>query len=78
MEELKDTLSEKNHFGLSEREMDVLKLVARGTSNKQIGEALFISENTVKVHIHRIIRKLNVQNRFEAAILAIRENIIQE
>lgn len=48
---------------LTEREMDVLQLVATGLSNKQIALQLFISEETVKVHIRNVLRKLNVHSR---------------
>jgi DNA-binding NarL/FixJ family response regulator len=48
---------------LTNREMDVVKLVGQGLRNREIGEKLFISEGTVKIHLHNIFRKLNIQNR---------------
>ncbi|KGQ31506.1 nitrate/nitrite response regulator [Gallibacterium genomosp. 2] len=54
---------------LTEREMDVLKLIATGLSNKQIANQLFISEETVKVHIRNLLRKLNVHSRVAATVL---------
>ncbi len=54
---------------LTERELDVLQEVASGLSNKQIASALFISEETVKVHIRNILRKLNVSSRVAATVL---------
>ena len=57
---------------LSEREIDVLKLMAQGKSNKEIGSALFISEGTVKIHLAAIFRALNVRNRVEAVIASRR------
>ncbi|MFD0966215.1 response regulator [Seminibacterium arietis] len=54
---------------LTEREMDVLQLVATGLSNKQIALQLFISEETVKVHIRNVLRKLNVHSRVAATVL---------
>ena len=54
---------------LTERELDVLQEVARGLSNKQIAAALHISEETVKVHIRNLLRKLNVRSRVAATVL---------
>jgi DNA-binding CsgD family transcriptional regulator/tetratricopeptide (TPR) repeat protein len=59
-------------YGLSEREMEVLRLVAAGRTNRQIGEALFISESTAGVHVSHILTKLNVAGRVEAATIAAR------
>lgn len=53
---------------LSRRERQVLGLVARGRSNKEIGEALHISPHTVKTHLYKIYKKINVSNRMEASI----------
>jgi DNA-binding NarL/FixJ family response regulator len=58
---------------LSPREMEVLKELAKGATNREIGDTLFISTNTVKHHIHNILDKLGVENRHQAAKLA-REN----
>ncbi len=55
---------------LSERELDVLKLIAKGADNNQIGESLFISESTVKSHCNSIYSKLDVRNRVQAAAWA--------
>lgn len=54
---------------LTDREMDVLQLIATGLSNKQIASQLFISEETVKVHIRNLLRKLNVHSRVAATVL---------
>src|SRR5437660_2875486 len=62
---------------LSEREIDVLKLMAQGKSNKEIGSALFISEGTVKSHVKNIFAKLNVISRTEAVANATRRGLIQ-
>lgn len=56
--------------GLTERERQVVELVAAGLSNKQIGERLFISGKTASVHVSAILRKLGAANRAEAAHLA--------
>ncbi len=62
--------------GLTERELDVLRAVARGKSNKEIGEALGISTNTVQVHLRNIFGKLGVGDRTEAVAYAIRQGWI--
>ena len=54
---------------LTERELDVLQEVARGLSNKQIASQLHISEETVKVHIRNLLRKLDVRSRVAATVL---------
>lgn len=56
--------------GLTEREREILELVAAGQSNKEVGAQLFISEKTVKHHMTNILQKLQVRNRVEAALLA--------
>ena len=57
--------------GLSEREQDVLELVAQGRSNREIAEALCIAESTVRSHLHNILTKLNLANRVQAAAFAL-------
>jgi len=58
---------------LTERELEVLKLVARGLNNRDIAKELFISENTVKNHIRNILEKLQLHSRMEAVVYAVRE-----
>jgi len=60
---------------LTEREIDVLRLVARGFSNEKIGKALFISEATVRTHVSNILFKLDLSNRTQAALYALREGL---
>lgn len=55
---------------LSSREIEVLQLIAQGGSNQEIGKQLFIAEKTVKNHITRIFKKLEIKNRTQAAIIA--------
>jgi DNA-binding CsgD family transcriptional regulator/tetratricopeptide (TPR) repeat protein len=63
---------ESDTFGLSPRERDVLALIARGRTNREIGTELYISERTVGVHVGRVLAKLAVSGRVEAAAVAIR------
>src|SRR5688572_17727751 len=64
------------HSDLTPREIDVLKLIAKGFSNKQIGERLGIAEATVKNHVVSLLGKLGVQDRTHAVTLALERNII--
>ena len=61
---------------LTDREVELLQLVADGLSNKRIAQHLSVSENTVKYHIRQILMKLDAQNRTEAVILAIQAGLI--
>lgn len=60
---------------LTRREKDVLKLIASGRSNKEIGEALFITEKTVKTHVSHLLDKLGLTDRTQAAIYAVKHGI---
>jgi two-component system NarL family response regulator len=61
---------------LTTRELEVLKLVAKGMSNREIADALYISENTVKNHVRNILEKLHLHSRMEAVIYAVRERLL--
>jgi DNA-binding NarL/FixJ family response regulator len=63
---------------LSDREMDVVQLVSQGFHNKEIGKKLFISEQTVKNHMHNIFDKLGVSDRLELALYAIHQCLIEK
>lgn len=62
---------------LTDREMEVLKLVAKGLNNRDIAKALFISENTVKNHIRNMLEKLQLHSRMEAVVYAVREKLLE-
>ena len=59
-------------FGLTDRELEVLRLIAQGLSNRRIGDTLFITESTAGVHVSNILGKLGVASRVEAAAIAVR------
>jgi DNA-binding NarL/FixJ family response regulator len=61
---------------LSERELQVLRLVAEGKGNHEIGETLFIGQSTVRNHISSILMKLQVENRVQAAVRAVRDRMV--
>jgi DNA-binding NarL/FixJ family response regulator len=61
---------------LTEREMDVLKLLVEGNNNTEIGEALYLSPNTVKTHVRGIMNKLAVDDRVQAAVVALRAGLV--
>ena len=63
--------------GLTEQERRVLRLMTEGKSNKQIAKELFISEQTVKGHIHNILRKLDATDRTQAVAEAMREGLVK-
>jgi DNA-binding NarL/FixJ family response regulator len=62
---------------LSERELDVVRLVAQGLSNAEIAAALYLSEATVKSHIARILAKLGLRDRVQVAVYAFEQGIVR-
>ncbi|KJS10623.1 MAG: chemotaxis protein CheY [Peptococcaceae bacterium BRH_c8a] len=64
-------------LGLTDREVEVLRLVANGDSNRIIANKLFISEKTVKNHLTNIFQKLDVTDRTQAALIAIKEKLVE-
>ena len=76
LENLRQPSSELNIGQLTGREMDVLKLVVEGKSNTEIGEVLYLSPNTVKTHVRGIMNKLAVDDRVQAAVVALRAGLV--
>lgn len=63
---------------LTDREISILELIVDGLTNKEIGAELFISENTVKIHLRNILEKLHLQNRIQAAVYAVRKGLVDD
>jgi DNA-binding NarL/FixJ family response regulator len=71
------TTSEKtNRDGLTERELEILTLIAQGASNREIGEKLYLSEKTIKNYITTIFQKLHMSDRTQAAVYALQHGLI--
>lgn len=68
-------LNNNSRFGLTEREIEILKTMALGLKNKEIADKLFISEKTVKTHINRVFKKLGVSSRAKAILTAVENQI---
>jgi len=69
------TSRERERAPLSQREREIVALVAQGFKNKEMAEKMFISEQTVKNHLHNIFDKLGVSDRLELALYAIHNNL---
>lgn len=65
------------HDSLTQRELEVLSLIGKGLSNKEIGEALFIGVKTVKTHVSNILAKIEVEDRTQAAIYANKHGLVK-
>lgn len=78
VQELTRTDKKSDNLNLTRREMDVLEMLVKGNSNRDMAEAMFISEKTVKNHLTSIFRKLGVKDRTQAAVFAIRHEIVEE
>jgi two-component system, NarL family, response regulator LiaR len=73
---MREVSAPENPEALTERETEVLKLLARGQANKQIAGGLYVSEKTVKSHVLNILRKLGVHSRTQAALYAVRTRLV--
>lgn len=74
----RESLAAVTRNGLTAREVEVLKMVAKGATNREIASSLFITENTVKNHLGNILSKLHLQNRIQAAVYAARKGLISD
>ena len=73
---MREVRAPENPEALTDRETEVLKLLARGKANKQIAKSLYVSEKTVKAHVSSILMKLGVQSRTQAALYAVRTGLV--
>jgi DNA-binding NarL/FixJ family response regulator len=73
---MREVRAPENPESLTDRETEVLKLLARGKANKQIAGGLYVSEKTVKAHVSAILMKLGVQSRTQAALYAVRTGLV--
>lgn len=69
-------LSINHSFKLSDRELQVLTLLAKGQSNPEIATTLCLSRNTVKTHVRNILNKLGVDHRIQAVVIALRHGLV--
>jgi DNA-binding NarL/FixJ family response regulator len=76
IDHLKPPTPTNNNVNLSSRELEVLKLMVEGLSNPQIAEKLYLSPNTVKTHVRGIMNKLAVDDRVQAAVVALRSGLV--
>jgi NarL family two-component system response regulator LiaR len=76
IQRMRKTETQKPIKGLTSRETEVLRCIARGLSNREIGDQLFISEPTVRTHVSNILMKLELPNRTQAALYAVREGLV--
>jgi DNA-binding NarL/FixJ family response regulator len=73
-----ERMSSEKASGLSKRELEVLSVIASGAQNKEIGDRLSLSTNTVKFHVANVFRKLGVQNRTEAVRIARERGLLND
>ena len=68
----------ESQAGLTQQELEIVKLLAKGATNKEIAEKLFITENTAKVHLRNILGKLGLRNRQQVAAYAVQQGLVTE
>jgi NarL family two-component system response regulator LiaR len=73
---VKEVRGPEKHEALSERELEVLRYLTRGQSNKEIAHQLGVEENTIRTHVHNILHKLEVPSRTQAALFALRSGLV--
>ena len=73
---MREVRSPESPEPLTGRETEILRLLARGRSNRQISSELFIEEKTVKAHVSSVLRKLGVKSRTQAALHAVRAGVV--
>jgi NarL family two-component system response regulator LiaR len=76
MDHLKPPIQAENTSHLSQRELEVLKLIVEGKSNPEIAKQLYLSPNTIKTHVRGIMNKLSVDDRVQAAVIALRSGLV--
>lgn len=74
---MKVALIQNKAVKLSERELEVLKLIVEGCSNPEMATRLYISPNTIKSHVRNLMNKLGADHRIQVAVIAIRNGIIE-
>lgn len=74
--QMNDCPVENNKYNLTTREQQILKLITEGCNNETIAKKLFVSVNTTKVHVASILQKLEVDDRLQAAVKALKEHIV--
>ncbi|MBE7706720.1 MAG: response regulator transcription factor [Cyanobacteria bacterium SIG30] len=72
----RDAPKDKNKYGLTKRELEVLALIVEGLEDSEISEKLFVSLSTTKTHVHNILQKLYLSGRTQAAVYAVRESLV--
>jgi two-component system, NarL family, response regulator LiaR len=76
MDHLKPPTQPENTSHLSQRELEVLRLIVEGKSNPEIAKVLYLSPNTIKTHVRGIMNKLSVDDRVQAAVVALRSGLV--
>ncbi len=76
VQHLRPPQAKPNPMQLSQREMDVLQLMVEGLSNPEIADKLYLSPNTIKTHVRGIMNKLSVDDRVQAAVVALRSGLV--